>query len=76
MLTTLLLDQRTSPPSPVVAEIDADFPDSRFLDVEASWATERRQLVSAEHGHWDWMRKLGHPDYRYVAVRLGTSVGG
>jgi hypothetical protein len=76
MLTTLLRDLRTQPPAVVDAEVVIDFPDSRFPDVEAAWDAERHQLLSAEHRHWDWLRKLGHPDYRYVAVTLGESVEG
>lgn len=76
MLTTLLRDLRTQPPAVVDAEVVIDFPDSRFPDVEAAWAAERRQLLSAEHRNWDWLRKLGNPDYRYVAVTLGPSVEG
>jgi hypothetical protein len=76
VLTTLLRDLRTQPPTVVDAEVVIDFPDSRFPDVEAAWDAERHQLVSAEHRHWDWLRKLGNPDYRYVAVTLGTSVEG
>jgi hypothetical protein len=76
VLTTLLRDLRTSPPSVVDAEVVIDFPDSRFPDVEATWTAGRQLLVSAEHRRWDWLRKLGNPDYRYVAVTLGTSVEG
>jgi hypothetical protein len=76
MLTTLLRDLRTQPPTVVDAEVVIDFPDTRFSDVEAAWTAERHQLVSAEHHRWDWLRKLGNPDYRYVAVTLGASVEG
>lgn len=76
MLTTLLRDLRTQPPTVVDAEVVIDFPDSRFPDVEAAWTADRRQLLSAEHRHWDWLRKLGHPDYRYVAITIGPSVEG
>jgi hypothetical protein len=60
----------------VTADVVIDFPDGRFPDVEAAWTAERRQLLSAEHQRWDWLRKLGNPDYRYVAVTLGASVEG
>lgn len=77
MLTTLLRDLRTQPPAVVDAEVVIDFPDSRFPDVEAAWSADRRAMTGvAEHAHWDWVRKLGHPDYRYVAVTLGRSVEG
>ncbi len=76
MLTTLLRDLRTTPPAVVDAEVVIDFPDSRFPDVEAAWDAERHQLMSAEHRQWDWLRKLGNPDYRYVAVTVGASVEG
>jgi hypothetical protein len=76
VLTTLLRDVRTQPPTVVDAEVIIDFPDARFPDVEAAWSAERRQLLSAEHRNWDWLRKLGRPDYRYVAITLGPSVEG
>ena len=60
----------------MTADVVIDFPDGRFPDVEAAWDAERHQLMSAEHRHWDWLRKLGSPDYRYVAVTLGASVEG
>lgn len=76
MLTTLLRDLHAQPSVVVDAEVVIDFPDSRFPDVETAWTAERRQLMSVEHRHWDWLRKLGNPDYRYVAVTLGASVEG
>ena len=77
MLTTILRDLRTTPPTDVDAEVVIDFPDSRFPDVEAAWSAERLALAgTVQHAHWDWIRKLGNPDYRYVAVTLGASVEG
>jgi len=77
MLTTILRDLRTNPPTDIDAEVVLDFPDSRFPDVEATWSADRLGLAGgAEHRHWDWLRKLGSPNYRYVAVTLGTSVEG
>lgn len=76
MLTTLLRDLRTNPPTVIDAEVVIDFPDARFPDVEAAWGAERHGLLSAEHRHWDWLRKLGRPDFRYVAVTVSASVEG
>ncbi len=77
MLTTILRDMRVRPPAVVDAEVMIDFPDGRFPDVEAAWTAERGNLpASAEHVHWDWVRKLGSPNYRFVAITVGTSVEG
>lgn len=77
MLTTVLRDMRVRPPAAIDAEVVIDFPDSQFPDVEAAWTAERGNLpASAEHVHWDWVRKLGSPNYRFVAITVGTSVEG
>lgn len=76
-MDTILADYRVTPPLAVQARVEIDFPDTRFGDVERLWSPERLRLPgSAEHGHWDWLRKVGSSRHRFVAVEVGVSVEG
>lgn len=77
MWDTWLFDNRTTSPTPVLAQIEIDFLDVRFWDVELAWKPERARLSPPpQHSHWDWVRKIGSLRLRFVGVTIGVEVQG
>jgi hypothetical protein len=75
--TVQLLDRLASPPSVVAAEVIRDFPETAFPTIERLWAPERLRLpLHVQHNHWNWVNKLGHDRFQYLAILVGGSVEG